>query len=266
MPSPHRAIIALLLALALPGCGRAGGRQTSGDAVGDTDAPPPLAGTEWVALSVDGARVLAGTQITLEADSLGLGGYAGCNWYGGRYTRRGDSLRVEDVSSTGRGCLVPQGVTEQEMRFLTLLREARSYRISGDTLRLQGAGGQGILAFRRRPPLAMDPAALVGTRWRLETLGGRAMADRRITLAFERDSVRGFAGCRDYVGTYRAERDRIAFTSTTMLEMECPDRALLELEGGFTTGLGESHRWRLAPGRLELFTPGGDTLAFTAAP
>ncbi|HSR34170.1 MAG TPA: META domain-containing protein, partial [Anaerolineae bacterium] len=46
----------------------------------------------------------------------------------------------------------------------------------------------------------------------------------------------------------------------------CPDEALLEQEGAYTTALGWTNHYRLTEGTLELSTSRGETLAFERVP
>jgi heat shock protein HslJ len=224
-------------------------------------------GSEWVLVALGEAAVLGGSRITLTLGPGAVRGYAGCNWYGGVATVGGGTLEIAEMSQTGRLCRDPAGVVEQEERYLRTLADAAAYRTAGDTLRLATAAGRPLLTFRRRVPLPMDPGDLVGGRWRLSGLVGRPpLTGSRITLAFGDGAIRGFAGCRRYTGTYRAEGDTIRFPRLSMLTTECEQDALGLQEGDYTTALSETTHYRLAPGRLELFTVGGETLRFHPLP
>jgi heat shock protein HslJ len=251
---------ALLLAL---GCARAGDSPHPAE-------PPALEGTEWTLVSIDGRPPVAGSRISLEFGDATLGGYSGCNWYGGTYGSSAAGLEIGEVQSTARACAAP-GLTEQEGRYQAALAAVRGHRTRDGRLELTDASGRATLVFAPREHLAMDPEALVGTRWRLARIlgasGAEETADTTMTLRFGRGTASGFAGCRDYTATYEARGDRIHFTSFAMASTEC-DRGEAELlrEGDFTTDLGESTYYRLTAGRLEMVTHGGRTLTFVAEP
>lgn len=240
--------------------------------VGCATPPDPgstgtLEGTEWTLTALEGRAPLAGTRVSLEVADTTLGGYDGCNWYGGSYDADDGRLRVGPIQSTARGCL-QEGVGEQEARYHDALGRATGYRLATDVLELTGASGEVLLAFARRDPAQVDPVDLVGTAWRLEAVrspdGTAEDADTTVTVEFpEPGVVRGFAGCRDYTGTWEARGDRLYFTSFHMSSLECDrgDRVIVR-EGDFTTHLGESTYWRFADGRLELTTHGGRRLTF----
>lgn len=222
-----------------------------------------LAGMEWVLTALQGDRILAGSRITLTVTESGVTGYSGCNWYGGRLTEAEDSIRVEDASQTARLCMHPAGVMEQENLFGRLLAAVRSYRVAGDSLQLRDAAGEKVLEFRARTARAMNPDELLRSEWELETLPGLPLDGRaRITLAFEQEGIHGFAGCRNYTGTYVARGDAIRLHSLTMAELECTDEEMNELEGTYTTALSEATHYWLRGDRLDVFTVGGDTLSF----
>lgn len=87
-----------------------------------------LGGHDWILLSLRGDPVIPGTKITLTVSPQQLGGYAGCNWYGGEYLVRGDTLRIEELSMTARLCEHPERVMAQENEFVDLLDDDGIYR------------------------------------------------------------------------------------------------------------------------------------------
>src|SRR5690242_6480961 len=104
-----------------------------------------LDGSVWrlEALIEDGNRVpvLAGTQVTLEFAGKNLAGSAGCNRYNASYTADGEHLSVSHPRQTRMMCPKPDGVMEQEGRFLATLYGASAYRLADDQLELLGADG-----------------------------------------------------------------------------------------------------------------------------
>ena len=236
-----------------------------------------LTGMRWTAITLRDRPVLTGSRITMEATATSLGGYGGCNWYGGDFTLTGTTLEVEPMTQTLRACIDPEGATEQESAYLQLVKQAVRFQRAGDTLRLFDREGAVLVVYQGQARLAMRPEDLENSRWVLSDWSSarRITASRptsglgppRMTLAFENGRTKGFAGCRNFTGSYRAEGDVIAFPTLSMVEMDCTSPGMLELEGRFTTALSESSTYRIDKGRrLELYTPGGDTLVFTPAP
>jgi heat shock protein HslJ len=234
----------------------------------DTSAPLvvdlDLDGTEWVLSSIGGRPPVVGSRITLDFSDESLGGYSGCNWYGSKYEDTDSSFRIERAMATARGCLLPAGVSEQEMAYFNALTAVGSYEASDDRLLMRDASNRVILEFTRRVPLPMDPAALVGTHWRLEAIDGvQAISDPPATLRFAADSMSGFGGCRDYTGTYVARGDHIGFTSIAMTTLDCTrGRAAQVREENLTTYLSESSIYRLSADTLEVTTSPGRVVRF----
>ncbi len=135
-------VMAVLMALALSGC-----------AFGQFGMP--LEGTPWVLQAYgpedDLQQVLRGTEITalFDADTNQVRGSAGCNAYSGSYRARGTALVIGRLAWTDRACFRPQGVMEQEERYLRLLGAAEGYQIEPLQLRINCQGGQ-VLLFRPR--------------------------------------------------------------------------------------------------------------------
>ena len=111
--------------------------------------------TVWTLKSfVEGSKatpVLAGTEITLtfDGDTLRSAGHvsgsAGCNTYTAGYTYA-DTLSFEAPATTRRACIGPDGIMEQEQRYLRLLEGVTGYRIIDGRLELT-AGGRATLVF-----------------------------------------------------------------------------------------------------------------------
>lgn len=119
-----------------------------------TPRPVNLAGSQWTlaALGAPGAETAAlpGTTVTLVWGADGrVGGSAGCNNYSGGYTITGSKLSLSPLASTKMFCAEPQGVSEQETRYLTALQSAVSFQVQGSQLFLYDAGGQQVLRLQR---------------------------------------------------------------------------------------------------------------------
>lgn len=223
--------------------------------------------TEWILISLRGQPPLAGSNTTLEITLDQLNGYAGCNWYGGPYTLAADQLKITEISNTAQGCQTPEGILQHEETYLNTLREVVAYQIVTETLRLSNAAGETLLLFRNKPQLPMNPADLEGTHWQLQSLNGHSLLEgSRITLEFSEQNFQGFAGCRDYTGAYQASGDDIRFPQLAMTQTDCPDPALLDQEGEYTTALSEATHYRLSEGQLEIETAPGKALLFIAHP
>lgn len=269
--------VAVLLAALLSACGPAAAPEGPDPTA---TAPPPasggnlLEGTEWVLTSLGASPLLDGTHITLKFAEGKLGGFAGCNSYGGAQDSGGQiataegTLTVSEMAMTAMACPSPEGVMEQEQAYVEALRAASTYHLDGDRLELRDAGGATILTFARQEALGGDIRELVGTSWRLISMDGTApMEGSDITLAFhDEHRLGGHAGCQDYVVVYDAGGDGLELYYTAMMGPSCSDEALQEQEGTYTTILGWADRFRLGDGRLEILTVRGEELLFEPLP
>ncbi len=123
-------------------------------------AQPPLEGPTWSLLSIVGARqiegeavawpdpawLVEGTEITIAFEGGTASGSAGCNDYGAAYTLDGTSLEFGDIAATEKACLTPEGIMEQEQRYLIVLKGVTDYRTYGTLLWLWTEDGH-ALAF-----------------------------------------------------------------------------------------------------------------------
>jgi heat shock protein HslJ len=221
------------------------------------EAWPDTATAEWVALAIFDAPVIAETRVTVQTSPTGIGGYSGCNWYG----MRRDSSR--GVEMTARACTRPAGVMEQEQRLVSALTKGATAVRSGDTLTVRDTAGASILTLLLRRPTGSNVSQLPGTAWRLQH-ATIATLDTTMTLRFGQDSVSGHGGCRDFVGTYGGEGDRLHFSSIAMVQMDCAPDARRRAEETLTTALSETSHFTVSAQQLVLTTWGGDTLRYSA--
>jgi heat shock protein HslJ len=110
-----------------------------------------LTNSQWklVSFGESGAEtpVVEGPSITLEFEEEGqVGGSGGCNSYGAKYEMQGNTLTVQEITSTLMACKDEQ-VMEQEQQYFQALQSAASFEITGDALTIWYKDGQGRLNF-----------------------------------------------------------------------------------------------------------------------
>ena len=98
---------------------------------------PPLVGTTWRLVSLDGHEALADVRVTaVFGEDSRVTGSAGCNRYFGRASVTGGArLDVGLLATTMMYC-GGEGVMPQEQAFLAALEKAAAYRVEGPELRL----------------------------------------------------------------------------------------------------------------------------------
>jgi heat shock protein HslJ len=107
----------------------------------------PLAGTSWVASTMDDAPLAAGEPPTLAfGDDHRVSGDTGCNRYMGPFLQEGASLRFGDLASTRMAC-VAEDRAKQEIRLLAILRGATEGQIEDGKLIVRGPTGR--IVFER---------------------------------------------------------------------------------------------------------------------
>ena len=107
-----------------------------------------VTGSRWTLALIEGEPVLDDATITLAfGEHTWLRGSSGCNTYSGSYARFGVwGLLVHDVGATKMFCGEPEGVMQQESRFLRLLESAGEYQATRETLHLL-RDGRVVLSF-----------------------------------------------------------------------------------------------------------------------
>ena len=115
------------------------------------DAAADLEDRAWVLESygapTEQQAVLEGARVTATFDSAQgtVEGSASCNSYFGDYEIDGDKLSIPLIANTEMYCMEPEGVMDQEGRYLTILGDSQSFEIVGDQLRI--VAGDQLLIF-----------------------------------------------------------------------------------------------------------------------
>jgi heat shock protein HslJ len=115
--------------------------------------PPTIEGVAWEITLLDNGRQalaspLAGTSLTMLFKDGSISGTAGCNTFQGKYTRQDNRLMIGPVAATRKFC-APEGVMDQERRFLAAIESAASWTIEGDVLDLRRANATGLVRARK---------------------------------------------------------------------------------------------------------------------
>jgi heat shock protein HslJ len=113
----------------------------------------PLSGTDWTLESLNGDELIPGTTITISFDSKYMKGNAGCNCYNHEV-----KLHTDGTITFVNGlvydllCTEPDGVMDQETKYLHLLGSAVSYSRSNGYLEMKNANGDTVLLFKKDLP------------------------------------------------------------------------------------------------------------------
>ena len=232
----------------------------------------------WLLDLLDGEPLIEGTFVTLKFDGEVLGGFDGCNSYGGRSQ---DGMSVADVdgrisvpplASTAKGCIEPEGVLDQGDAYLSALMQGQRFRVDGDQLEIFDGDGVARLLFVRQMPLSGAPVDLARTTWRLVMDDESEGEFRPATMAFIDDRlIIGGTACRGFFATYRAtyglSEGSVRFPSKSMIwsHEPCEGEARM-LEGEFGDFLTWAREYAVDEGggsrRLRIWSVRGKTLTF----
>lgn len=224
-----------------------------------------LVDQEWILQSLDGEPLIAGTNIILAFDETSFSGFGGCNGYGGPYRVNADGeISFIEYSSQAEGCIEPEGVLDQESKYMWQLMKTKGYQVDGAVLTLRNKGDDQGLIYFLREKFVVDPDQINDTSWQiLPSKDFPLIPGSQITISFFDGEMEGFAGCRDYQGEYEAEGDQIRFPMTKMIGELCPGEDLQIQEGKFTTALELASHYQILDDELHMFLVSGEELIFT---
>lgn len=112
-----------------------------------------LSGSQWQLVSYGEADiqtpVIGDSVVTLVfGEDNQVGGFSGCNSYGGTYEVAADTLAVKEIVSTLMACMA-DGIMEQEQVYFTALQSVTRYETTGDMLTLEYGEGQKLIFTRQ---------------------------------------------------------------------------------------------------------------------
>ena len=81
-----------------------------------------------------------------------VAGSAGCNRFTASYSQDGEKVTLGGAAATRMMCAGPEGVMEQEARFLKALETVATGRFEGDSLELRTAEGALAVSAKRTAP------------------------------------------------------------------------------------------------------------------
>jgi len=131
----------LMFTLVLPACG-------SDDGGSETQNPADLEGVSWILTqmtTVGGQTQIVDVGVNAQFDGSSINGNSGCNQYNGPYTAQGSQISFGNLAVTKKLCGEPEDSTET--RYLQLLADVGSYRISGRSMSMNDTSGTPVLQF-----------------------------------------------------------------------------------------------------------------------
>lgn len=100
--------------------------QIGDSAAADASAGDTLVGKAWQVEDINGGGVVDNSNVTMTFDATGkVTGSTGCNNYFGGYAIDANTLAVDALGSTRRGCA--PALMDQETKFLAVLQDAVSW-------------------------------------------------------------------------------------------------------------------------------------------
>jgi heat shock protein HslJ len=228
---------------------------------------------EWLltgyVLNDTATPVLSATAVTLAFGTDGrISGRAGCNGYFASSTIKGSTIAIGQAGSTMMYCSEP-GVMDQESTYLSLLSQAATFTIEGNSLFLFNGKGTKILSFAKVIP--PEPKPLTGTNWTLESVHtgqsvSSVISESSMTAVFEKDGrVSGSAGCNRYFAGYNLTGTKIFMSGIGSTKMACAQPGVMNQETLFLHLLSATRSYTIEGNLLSLLDEnGGPVLTFRA--
>jgi len=123
----------------------------------------PLEGTSWILTTFiygeAASSLLNGTEITILLESGTASGSAGCNHYGGGYALGQGTLHIPEIDATEQLCMEPNGIMEQETRYLEILKSVSFLELDANQLVLRTNDGRGLVFASSTDPTPTPSAA-----------------------------------------------------------------------------------------------------------
>lgn len=221
-----------------------------------------LTGKEYRVTAIGGQPVSGQRPMTVKFGEDGrVGGFGGCNTYGGSFGETDGKITFGDIISTMMACLDPKSGAQEGALYAALKGTATVAPGTEGKIILTGGNGTQI----ELTPTGLKP--LAGTSWQVETMGGTAIvAGSEPQITFTQDGqINGTTGCNRFFGAYAQTGAQIAFSSVGMTKMACMADGIMGQEMAFTAILSGKTEGRIdSLGNLVI--RGENGVSFTARP
>lgn len=216
-----------------------------------------LDNSEWKLIEADGRAVTRGSAaIKINEDSTGFTGSTGCNRMFGDLAVNGRRIEFRNIGSTKRMCKLPAG-NVPEIVFMKALNDARTFRKSGNTLRLMDRRGRVVLRFTKMA-VSDTLVGLDDKKWVLESIKGRQtfvpLPYAFINFDAQKGSVGGDTSCNVFGGSYRVAGNTIKITDVISTMRACIEDNKMSVERDMLEGLRNASRYEIRDGRLNLYS------------
>ncbi len=105
------------------------------------------------------------------------------------------------------------------------------------------------------------PPALAKNSWVLAELPGKTLVPgSNVTLAFDKDGIKGNSGCNSYGGQYKVDGSNLSFSGVASTLRACADGQMMQQESEFLGALQRTTQYRIDGSNLVLLNSDGDTL------
>lgn len=224
---------------------------------------PPLDGTRWQLLSVQGWSGTGADAVTLHVDDMRASGSDGCNRYIAPFTANGAALQfTRGPASTMMAC--PPDVQARADAYLRALAAVQRYRMGGgpgDSARLELLDARGqVLATLA----AQSAPSLAGTSWEVTAVhNGRGAVvglvdGTRVVLSFDdQGRVSGSTGCNRFSTRYVRTPGGLQMEPPSTTRMACPMPGVMDQEQAVLQALAAVRSARFEGRTVELRDAGG---------
>ena len=265
--------LAALMLLLLAACNPEPITPADGSGENTSGTELEITGVKWSLLYIGKSSLLPGTEITLTFEDGQVSGSA-CNSYGGDYELDGSTIRFGMLFQTEMACMEPEGVMDQESRYMQFLAEVVEVELAGGQLILTKADGDSLTFEPWQEP---EPVSLDKTIWTLLYIGkatqeGEAVGfteyavleDSYTSIEFEGGNIFGKAGCNNYNAEASFDGWNLSFSPIGSTKMYCEQpEGLMDQEATFLEILGGIERYGFdSEGNLVLTGLNGARLTF----
>lgn len=215
-----------------------------------------LAGTEWKLIEANGKAITrSSAMISIEDNGTRFTGSTGCNRMFGQVSASGRTIKFGSIGSTKMMCKLMAGNVAENV-FLKALGDARTFRVSGNTLLLSDRRGRVVLRFRKVNETA-GSVRLQDKKWVLESIKGR-QTFVPLPLAFinfdvDKGTAGGDTSCNVFGGNYKVKGSSISFSKMISTMRACMEDNRMSVERDMLDGLRDVTRFEIKDNSLSLY-------------
>lgn len=212
----------------------------------------------WQLIQLHGKPIIKGSSITLRFKEDEAFGSGGCNGYSSKYELGEKKITFKELMWTSMACSKPEGVLDQEAKYMKALSNTMFYQLEDRQLSLLDKTKKTLLKYEFIKKVRVK-YQLEGNTWKLNSfilgqLASSAVQGQNYMITFSNGTIKGQTACKRFTASYQLDDGKIEITDLKVQGSPCSENYQEDQEKEFFNILKSVHSYKIEEDRLRLFS------------